>query len=288
MMNNLKGKVTVVTGSTRGYGFAIAQELLRSGAIVVVSGRSQAATDQAVESLKSLGTVIWCACDVSMPEMVYRLAGRASQGTGPIDIWINNAGYTPAAGSVIDFPPEEALQTIKTNCLGVFNGTQAALSVMLPAKRGVLVNIYGRGSDLKAATPSGLYAATKAWITSYTRTLAAEYKGTGIQIIGFSPGMMLTDMLVVEKVVGERVKETMKNMPMVLEALALPPAIPAAELVKLLETNRKEFVEYRVMRGWRAMSIIGKLVWMQINPMARPAPVDYPCAAPFRPPIEVQ
>jgi NAD(P)-dependent dehydrogenase (short-subunit alcohol dehydrogenase family) len=256
--------------------------------MVVVSGRSQAATDQAVESLKSLGTVIGFACDVSMPEMVYRLAGRASQGNGPIDIWINNAGYTPAAGSVIDFPPEEALQTIKTNCLGVFNGTQAALSIMLPAKRGVLVNIYGRGSDLKAATPSGLYAATKAWITSYTRTLAAEYKGTGIQIIGFSPGMMLTDMLVVEKVVGERVKETMKNMPMVLEALALPPAIPAAELVKLLETNRKEFVEYRVMRGWRAMSMIGKLVWMQINPKARPAPVDYPCAAPFRPPIEVQ
>ncbi len=286
MTNNLKGKVAVVTGSTRGFGFAIAQELLRVGVKVVLSGRSQAATDNAVEELKSLGSVYGYACDVSVADQVYELARKAFQWNGHIDIWINNAGYTPVAGSVIDFPPEEALLTFKTNCLGVFNGTQAALSVMLPLKQGMIVNIYGRGSNLKAATPSGLYAASKAWVTSYTRTLAAEYKGTGIQIIGFSPGMMLTDMLVVEEVVGERVKETMKNMPMVLKALAIPPAIPAAELVKLLETNRKEFIEYHVMRGWRAMSMIGKLMWMQINPKARPAPVDYPLAAPFRPPIE--
>jgi NAD(P)-dependent dehydrogenase (short-subunit alcohol dehydrogenase family) len=287
-MNRLKGKVAVVTGSTRGFGSAIAQELLRAGAKVVVSGRSQVVTDQAVDSLKSHGVVAGFACDVSIAEDVYQLARKALQWGEHIDIWINNAGYTPAAGSVIDFPPEETLQTIRTNCLGVFNGTQTAMSVMLPLKQGVIVNIYGRGSDLKSATPSGLYGASKAWITSFTRTLAAEYKGAGIQIVGFSPGMMLTDMLVVDKVVGERVNETMKSMPMVLKALASPPAIPAAELVKLLETNHKEFVEYRVMRGRRALSMIARLVWMQINPKARPAPGDYPQAEPYRPLIENQ
>jgi NAD(P)-dependent dehydrogenase (short-subunit alcohol dehydrogenase family) len=285
-MNSLKGKVAVVTGSTRGFGFAIAQELLHAGAKVIVSGRSQATTDQAVESLVSLGAVTGIACDVSIPEEVYELARRAAQWAGHIDIWINNAGYTPTAGSVIDFPPEETLQTIKTNCLGVFNGTQTAMSVMLPLREGTIVNIYGRGSDLKAATPSGLYGASKAWITSFTRTLAVEYKGSGIQIIGFSPGMMLTDMLSVESIVGERVTETMKNMPMVLKALANPPAIPAAELVKLLDKNRKEFVEYRFMRGRRALSMVSRLVWMQINPKARPPAVDYPSRAPYSPPID--
>lgn len=286
MISSLTGKVAVVTGSTRGFGFAIAQELLRYGAKVVLSGRSQPAVDQAVETLRPSGTVNGLACDVSIPEDVYHLASKAAQWEGRIDIWINNAGYTPPAGSVIDFPPEEPLQTMKTNCLGTYNGTQAALYYMVSSKQGVLVNIYGRGSDLRAATPSGLYAASKAWITSFTRTLAAEYRGAGIQIVGFSPGMMLTDMLSVEQVVGERVHETMKNMPMVLEALAIPPAIPAAELVKLLETNRKEFVEYRYMRGWRAMSMIGKLMWMQINPKARPPSVDYPVVAQYRPPVE--
>jgi NAD(P)-dependent dehydrogenase (short-subunit alcohol dehydrogenase family) len=286
MANTLKGKVAVVTGSTRGFGFAIAQELLHAGATVVVSGRSQAATDQAVESLAAPGTVLGYACDVSVPEEVYHLARMSLQWNGRIDLWINNAGYTPVAGSVIAFPPEEAMQTIRTNCLGVFNGTQTALAVMLPLKQGVLVNIYGRGSDLKAATPSGLYGASKAWITSFTRTLAAEHKGAGIQFIGFSPGMMLTDMLVVEQVVGDQVGETMKNMPMVVKALANPPGVPAAELVKLLERNRKEFVEYRLMRGRRALSMMGKLMWMLINPKARPEPVNYPTTSAYYPPIE--
>lgn len=286
MLNTLKGKVAVVTGSTRGFGFAIAQELLRTGATVVVSGRSQDATDQAVESLAALGTVLGYRCDVSIPEDVYQLARRSLQWNGRIDIWINNAGYTTAAGSVIAFPPEEALHTLRTNCMGVFNGTQTALAVLLPWKQGVLVNIYGRGSDLKSASPSGLYGASKAWITSFTRTLAAEYKGSGIQFVGFSPGMMLTDMLVVEKVVGEQVKESMKNMPMVLKAIANPPALPAAELVKLLETNRKEFLEYRLMGGWRGLSIFGKMMRMLINPKARPEPVDYPSVPAYRPPIE--
>jgi len=284
--NQLENKVVVITGSTRGFGYALAQEMLRAGAKVTISGRSQATMDQAVDSLKELGRVIGHPCDVSLPEQVYTLARSSAQEFGTIDFWINNAGYTTSAGRVIDFPPDEAMSTLKTNCLGAYNGTQAALFYMLPRKQGTLVNIYGRGSNLKSATPSGLYGATKAWITSFTRTLAAEHKGSGIHIVGYSPGMMLTDMLVVGEVVGAQVKEMMKNMPMVLKALANPPEVPAKELVKLLQDNQKEFVEYRLMRGRRAMSMISKLIWMQINPKARPAPVEYPLVEPFRPPIE--
>jgi short-subunit dehydrogenase len=113
-----------------------------------------------------------------------------------------------------------------------------------------------------------------------------EYKGTGVQIVAFSPGLMLTDMLDIKLVVGERVKETMKSMPMVLKALGTPPSIPAADLVWLLERNRKEFVEYRWMHGLRAMAMIGRLIWMQINPRSRPASVKYPQKSAFVPPIE--
>lgn len=286
MTEKLKKKVVVVTGSTRGFGFAIAEGLLRAGAKVVVSGRTQAATDQIVEQLRPLGDVVGFACDVSKPEEVYRLARKAAQWGTQIDIWINNAGYTPSAGSIVDFPPEEVVRTVNTNCLGVYNGTQTALAMMLPSKQGVLVNIYGRGSDLKPASPNGLYGATKAWIASFTRTLAVEYKGSGIKIVAYSPGMMLTDMLVVDTVVGDRVKETMRNMPMVLKVLAKPPELPAADLVRLLETNEKEFVESHYVRGWRLVSMIGSFIWTSINPKTRPAPIDYPTVPNYHPPIE--
>ncbi len=285
-MSTLQNKTAVITGSTRGFGYAIASELLKAGASVVISGRTQPKVDKAVTSLKSLGKVQGFACDVSVAEQVYALGRFATTALGSIDIWVNNAGYTPAAGGIIDFVPEEALATFKTNCLGVYNGTQTALFYMLPPRHGTLVNIYGRGSDLKASSPSGLYASSKAWVTEFTRTLAVEYKGAGVQIVAFSPGMMLTDMLDVKQVVGERVKETMKSMPMVLKALGTSPSIPAADLVRLLETNQKEFVEYHWMSGWRAFSMISKLIWMRMNPSARPAPVDYPQVSAFVPPIQ--
>ncbi len=287
-MQGLSGKVAVVTGSTRGFGYAVAAELVRAGAKVIVSGRTQASVDQAVVSLEAQGQALGLACDVAVAEQVYALGRVAVRQFGGIDLWINNAGNTPPAGGVIDFPPDAALTAFKTNCLGVLNGTQTALYYMLPRKAGTLVNIYGRGSDLRPSSPSGLYAATKAWVAEFTRTLAEEHKGAGVQIVAFSPGMMLTDLLDVKLVVGERVQPTMRRMPMVLKALAVPPELPAADLVRLLATNRKEFVEYRWMRGLRAMRMIGKLVWMQMNPRSRPAPVEYPQAKAFVPPIDLE
>ncbi|HVN54774.1 MAG TPA: hypothetical protein VMT46_10625, partial [Anaerolineaceae bacterium] len=82
------------------------------------------------------------------------------------------------------------------------------------------------------------------------------------------------------------VRGTMKRMPMVLKALGNPPSIPAAELVQLLGDNEKEFVEYRFMSGWRAMTMITRLLWMQINPAARPPEEEYSQRKAFIPPIE--
>ena len=103
---------------------------------------------------------------------------------------------------------------------------------MLPRKQGMLVNIYGKGSFLRPASPTGLYGTTKAWLTSFTRTLAKELKGTGVQILGFSPGMMTTDMLTSPRVVGERGKEMLKNFGFVLRFLGKPAKICCREAGK--------------------------------------------------------
>jgi len=283
---NLKNKVIVITGSTRGFGHAIAEEMLAVGARVIISGRKQTDVDRVVAELDKREQVSGLACDVSVAENVYALARHAIQEFGQIDIWINNAGITPTAGGILDFAPEVAEQTFRVNCIGTLNGTQAAMHYMKPARRGTIVSLYGRGSDLRAATPSGLYGATKAWITSFTRTMAKEYADLGVQFVGFSPGMMFTDMLDVQEVVGEQVAETMKNFPLALKALGNPPDVPARELVRLLETNDKPFVEYKLMRGLRLLKMLANFAWMGMNKRARPAPQKFEILPVFEAPVE--
>jgi glucose 1-dehydrogenase len=265
MANQLKGKVVVVTGSTRGFGYVAAEELLKAGATVIVSGRSPDALDQAIKSLSNIGNVTGWICDVRKEEQVYALAGQTAEKFGRIDIWINNAGYSAGGGITLDIHPDKVMDMFLSNDMGTFYGTQAALHFMLEHKGGTLVNLYGAGSNGKASSPMGMYATTKAWITSFTRTLAKEMKGTGVKIIGFSPGMMLTDMLANPVVFGERGKEAMKNYDFVLRFLGKPPQLAAKELVKTLAHNSKEFAEIHVMKPWTPMFGLLRVTWENIT-----------------------
>jgi len=282
---DLKGAVVVITGSTRGFGKALASMLLAKGARVVISGRQQEIVDRVVAQLSSLGEVCGLACDVSIADQVYSLGEYALKQYGRIDIWVNNAGVTPPPGGVLDFPPEEAERTFRVNCMGTLHGTQTAVAIMKRQGFGKIVNLYGRGSDLRPATPSGLYGATKAWITSFTRTMAAEYKHLPIQFIGFSPGMMTTEMLSVDEIVGETVVEPMRAFPTVLKALGNPPDVPAAELVRLLEKNNEPFTEYYFMRGLRLIKMLMKLIWMNLSKQAQPPEQKFHQRPSFEPPI---
>jgi short-subunit dehydrogenase len=136
---------------------------------------------------------------------------------------------------------------------------------MLPRKQGLLVNIYGNGSFLRPASPTGLYGATKAWMTSFTRSLATELKGTGVQILGFSPGMMTTDMLTSPIVVGERGKEMLKNFGFVLRFLGQPAKYAADELVKTVASNRKEFTEVQLFKPWTPLLGLIRVGWENLT-----------------------
>ncbi|MBT3337563.1 MAG: SDR family oxidoreductase [Anaerolineae bacterium] len=265
-MSKLEKKVVVITGSTRGFGYSIAEEMLKKGAIVVISGRSQNSVDTALNALQADDArVAGIPCEVSDEGQVRALAEKSVEKFGQIDIWINNAGFSTAGGDVLDFLPEDAVATFMTNDLGAFHGAQAALGHMLPRGDGVLVNVYGAGSFLKPASPMGLYGMTKAWLTSFTRTLAKEIKGQGVQVIGFSPGMMLTEMLTQPTFIGSEEAGTGKNFGFVLRMLAKPPQAPAAKLVRLLENNKKHFVEYRMMKKWTPIFGLLKILWENIT-----------------------
>ena len=152
-----------------------------------------------------------------------------------------------------------------SNDLGVLYCTQAIMRYMLPRKQGMMVNIYGNGSFLRPASPTGLYGTTKAWITSFTRTLATELKGSGVQILGFSPGMMTTDMLTNPNVVGERGREMLKNFAFVLRFLAWSPKYAADKLVKTVESNRKEFAEVKLFKPWTPLFGLIRVGWENLT-----------------------
>lgn len=265
MVNRLQDKVVVITGSTRGFGLAAARAFLRAGATVIVSGRSQQALDRATESLSELGGVTGWICDVRQEDQVYRLARQTVEKYGRIDVWINNAGYSAGSGVTLDINPSAILDMFLSNDMGTYYGSQAALHFMLERKQGTLINLYGAGSNGKAASPMGMYATTKAWVTSFTRTLAKEMKGSGVQIIAFSPGMMLTDMLASPTVFGDRGREIMKNFAFVLRFLVKPPELAAQMLVESVVRNRKEFAEIHVMKAWTPLLGLLRVTWENIT-----------------------
>jgi NAD(P)-dependent dehydrogenase (short-subunit alcohol dehydrogenase family) len=264
-MPAIKDKVVVITGSTRGFGFVIAESMLEAGATVVITGRSQKVVESTLTSLQPKGRVSGFVVDVRNEEQVYKLVDDVIVEFGHIDIWVNNAGYSNAAGMMLDMNPQDALDMFMSNDLGVLQCTQAIMRYMLPRKQGMMVNIYGQGSFLRPASPTGLYGTTKAWLTSFTRTLAVELKGSGVQLLGFSPGMMRTDMLTSPTVVGERGREMMKNFGFVLHFLAWTPKYAADKLVKTIERDRKEFVEVKLFKPWTPMLGLIRVGWENLT-----------------------
>src|SRR5574340_667209 len=281
----MRNQVIVITGSTRGLGYAIAEAMLKAGATVVISGRSGEALRRAAAKLARHGVVAARRCDVRKESQVYALARWAVGHFGGIDVWINNAGYSAFAGRNLDLPPEQALDMFLTNDLGTFHGARAALHFMLPRGRGTLVNVYGNGSFLRPASPTALYGATKAWATSFSRSLAKEVHGSGVHIVGFSPGMLLTDMLTSPTVVGRAGKDMLKNYGFVLRLLSRPPEWAAEKLVQILQTNRREFVEYRGFKSWLPLVALLRIGWENVTATGGRPSYKLKVVPPYRPKI---
>mgnify|MGYP001045608463 CR=1 FL=1 len=166
---------------------------------------------------------------------------------------------------MLDMNPQDALDMFMTNDLGVLQCTQAIMHYMLPRKQGMLINIYGNGSFLRPASPTGLYGATKAWMTSFTRSLAKELKGSGVQILGFSPGMLTTDMLTSPNVVGERGREMLTNFGFVLRFLGQPAKYASDKLVKTIAGNRREFTEVKLFKPWTPLLGLLRVGWENLT-----------------------
>jgi 3-oxoacyl-[acyl-carrier protein] reductase len=187
----MKGRVAVVTGAGRGLGAAIADELAAQGAAVVVVDVGEELAHACAARLRSAGGVATpLVADVSDPEQVTALFSAAVSEHGRVDVLVNNAGVGAVA-------PSEQLgfdvwsRTLAVNLTGSFLCAQAAARHMLPAGRGVIVNIASvfaaTGMPLRAA-----YAASKHGVIGLTKVLATEWAGRGIRVVAVDPAFVRT------------------------------------------------------------------------------------------------
>jgi len=195
----MKIKHIVITGSTRGIGYGLAEAFLSRGHSVTVSGRSEKGVEKAVAGLRSkfeVERVFGTVCDVTEPEQVQALWDQSYEKFGKVDIWINNAGVSGDQVLVWELSDNDVQIPIQTNIIGTVFGSQAAMRGMIAQGHGAIYNMEGMGSDGRKHVGLTLYGTSKYAVKYFTDSLSLEAKDTPIVIGALRPGMVITDLVV--------------------------------------------------------------------------------------------
>jgi 3-oxoacyl-[acyl-carrier protein] reductase len=223
MGDELLGKVVVITGSTRGIGHAMAESCAAAGATVVVSSRNSDAVTSTVEALRATGaSVSGTVCDVSRPQDLQALLDHAVSEHGRVDVWVNNAGISLGLRLHVDTSPEEIAAIVDTNLVGTMVASRLVVPYLIDHGGGVLINVSGRGGRGDTAAYTSAYAATKAGVMVFTKSLAAEHKSDPVSILVFMPGMVDTDFYSDDMAVTPGLEPIVGNIRIVLDAIGTP------------------------------------------------------------------
>ena len=205
----LKGKVALITGARRGIGREIALEYARQGADCVLIARSS--SDELAQEITDLGRrALPLAVDVSDAEAVEGAIKTAGKEMAGIDILVNNAGIAQD-GLLIRMKVEQWRQVLDVNLSGAFYCTKAVSRMMLKAESGRIINISSVIGQMGNAGQAN-YAASKAGLIGFTKSVAKELGSRGITCNAIAPGFIETDMT---GEMGEEARaELLKNIPL--------------------------------------------------------------------------
>ncbi|HET7273944.1 MAG TPA: SDR family oxidoreductase [Longimicrobiaceae bacterium] len=192
MGTNLSGKTAVVTGSSKGIGYAIAESLAEAGANVLVSARNAEEVARAARALNARGSghVVGVVCDVREHDDVRMLISRAVEEFGKLDILVNNAGVGGFA-PVAEMSPELWEQVIDTNLTGLFYACHEAIPHLRSAGGGWIINI-GSLAGKNAFPGAAAYNASKFGLIGFSEALMQEVRYDGIRVNYIMPGSVNT------------------------------------------------------------------------------------------------
>ena len=200
----LEQKNVFITGSSRGIGLAIAHKFASLGANVVLNSRGEI-SEELLDEFKPYGVkVLAISGDVSDFTDAKRMVDQAIEGLGSVDVLVNNAGITQDT-LMLKMTEEDFEKVLKVNLTGAFNMTQSVLKPMIKAREGAIINmssVVGLMGNIGQAN----YAASKAGLIGFTKSVAREVANRNVRVNAIAPGMIESDMTAV---LTDKVKDAM-------------------------------------------------------------------------------
>jgi 3-oxoacyl-[acyl-carrier protein] reductase len=188
----MKDKIAVVTGGTKGIGFSIAENLLKTGAKIFVCARDKFDLKRALEKLSAHGQVDGEVCDVRSEAQVKMMLDECVRIFGGVDILINNAGVGFIGRTVEEMPPDDFRQTLETNLFGVFYTCHHAVPLMKKRGGGYIINISSLAGQ-NAHPRMAAYNASKFGLNGFTEALMQEVRQDDIKVSYICPGSVNTE-----------------------------------------------------------------------------------------------
>lgn len=188
---NIKNKIAVVTGGTKGIGRAIAEALLKNGAKVFICARDKAEIKRTLKALSKFGTVEGEICDVKTEAQVKMMLDECERILGGIDILINNAGVGVFGKTVEELEPKDFCRVLKTNLFGVFYTCHYAIPKIKERGGGYIINISSLAGQ-NAHPKMSAYNASKFALNGFSESLMQEVRHDDIKVSYICPGSVNT------------------------------------------------------------------------------------------------
>ena len=188
-MRNIKNKVALITGGTKGIGFGIAESMLKEGMKVAITGRTAGGVEKAEKELTQFGEAIGFVSDVRDLSSLEKAVDGIMEKWGQLDVLIANAGVGHFA-SILDMTPEQWNETIDINLTGVFNSAKACIPALKNTKGYIITIASLAGTNFFAG--GSAYNASKFGLVGFTQAMMLDLRHEGINVSTIMPGSVAT------------------------------------------------------------------------------------------------
>ena len=262
-------KTVVITGSARGFGYAMLEKFYRKDYNVVICDVNEEELENAknkIKNINSKGKVLSYKMDVTKEEDINNLINNVLDELNTIDIWINNAGVNQPMKPIWEIDSKVIDRLVDIDLKGTILCSKCIMPIMLKQKSGAIYNVEGYGSNNATMTGLSIYGTSKRAITYFTEALAKESADNGgyVNIGKITPGIMITNFISTSMGDGDTIElpDKTKN---VYNILGDRPETIAEFMVNKISTNNKNNVKYTWLTTGRAMGRFIKALFGKKN-----------------------